>query len=857
MTVRQLVFLDAAVPFKGLLLRHLQPDAEAIVLTADQPATSQIARALQDRGGLEAVHVLAHGQPGRIDFAAGPLSLATLPQHQEAVASIGKSLAGGTLQLWACHAGHGDAGRGFVDAIATTAGVPVAAASGPVGAARLGGRWELDVREDDADVEVPLTAAGAAAYPAALNTWQGGYSQYWRHAENWSDGHTPIAGDSVSIGSVVILNNMVTPSLSGVAVSSGKLQLENGSLNAVNFRLDGDLYGFGVVTTSKLWGSGNITAGRGGILEISAVHMDDIMSFRIISGGHLKISGEAVTSSISIDDADQTLEVSGRGALTILEEEHITNGTIVMSGGILSTSSLQVGAGATLSGWGKVFADIEAGTGIVKASGGMLTLNGDVESGNVFTIDKAAPSGLQFSGGAATTGAIAINHANQTLAVGAGGNLTLTAAESITNGKIVMNGGTLTDVFGLTVGAGATLSGHGTVAAATDGSGKIVAAGGTLKFTAAVDTTTASDIHIGDGAVLKFQSTVGSSTVTPTITFGAGSNTLDLSGTSLAGFHATIAGFGAGDAIKLAGAGGAVLDSSGSFVTVRDGANAVIGTVSFAGPLIDDWFSFDNGTIVASAGSSTRADTILGTAGNDTYDGGSGADVIYGGAGNDTLKGGAGTDSDTLHGGAGNDVLRGAGGADFMHGGTGNDSIYVDHAGDRVFEAVGGGIDTVYASTSWVMAAGQEVETLRASNNAIVNGVALTGNEFNNTLVGGVGADILNGGAGSDILNGAGGHDQFVFSNALGPTNVDHVVGFTSDAVLRLDDAVFSGLAVGELTAAQFTTGSASGSAAQILYNQATGALFYDSNGAAAGGSTQFAILDHAPTLNHWSIEIF
>jgi len=48
---------------------------------------------------------------------------------------------------------------------------------------------------------------------------------------------------------------------------------------------------------------------------------------------------------------------------------------------------------------------------------------------------------------------------------GALGSLMIGAAESITNGRIQLDGGTLTDSFGVTVGSAATLIGSGTVAA--------------------------------------------------------------------------------------------------------------------------------------------------------------------------------------------------------------------------------------------------------------------------------------------------------------------------------------------------------------------------------------------------------
>ena len=37
----------------------------------------------------------------------------------------------------------------------------------------------------------------------------------------------------------------------------------------------------------------------------------------------------------------------------------------------------------------------------------------------------------------------------------------------------------------------------------------------------------------------------------------------------------------------------------------------------------------------------------------------------------------------------------------------------------------------------------------------------------------------------------------------------------------------------------------------RILYNTTTGVLTYDSNGSAAGGATQFAILENKPSITY------
>jgi Ca2+-binding RTX toxin-like protein len=205
-----------------------------------------------------------------------------------------------------------------------------------------------------------------------------------------------------------------------------------------------------------------------------------------------------------------------------------------------------------------------------------------------------------------------------------------------------------------------------------------------------------------------------------------------------------------------------------------------------------------------------------------------------------------------------------------MYGQGGNDTYYVDNAGDQVFEAVGGGTDTVNASTSWAMAAGQEIENLKAYGPGATSGVTLTGNEFNNTLTGGAGDDTLRGGAGNDTLSGGAGNDvldgglgkdkltggagndTFLFDTALSSSNVDTIADFSlTGDIIALDHTVFSGLSLGLLSPSAFALDSATGSGPEIVYNHTTGALYFDTNGAAAGGSTQFATVTGKPALNN------
>ncbi len=231
----------------------------------------------------------------------------------------------------------------------------------------------------------------------------------------------------------------------------------------------------------------------------------------------------------------------------------------------------------------------------------------------------------------------------------------------------------------------------------------------------------------------------------------------------------------------------------------------------------------------------------------DTMIGDANANVLDGQAGNDSIA--AGNGNDTLLGGAGDDTLNGGTGTDSMIGGTGNDWYFVDSASDIVVELAGEGTaDRVLASVSYALSAAADIELLTTTLQAGTDAINLTGNNLAQQITGNAGNNVLDGKGGNDTLNGLGGNDTFVFSTALGPTNVDRILNYSvAEDVIHLDDAVFTGLALGALAASAFVanaTGTATSALHRIIYQTTTGKLFFDVDGVGGAAAIQFAQLD-------------
>ena len=117
-------------------------------------------------------------------------------------------------------------------------------------------------------------------------------------------------------------------------------------------------------------------------------------------------------------------------------------------------------------------------------------------------------------------------------------------------------------------------------------------------------------------------------------------------------------------------------------------------------------------------------------------------------------------------------------------------------------------------------------------------------------FIGDEAANRLNGAMGADTLLGAGGADVFMFTYAPGATstwghaNADLILDFHSgEDAIELASGAFPGLAAGALPDTAFALGTAADASDRILYDQATGNLFFDADGNGSGAAVLFATL--------------
>ena len=153
----------------------------------------------------------------------------------------------------------------------------------------------------------------------------------------------------------------------------------------------------------------------------------------------------------------------------------------------------------------------------------------------------------------------------------------------------------------------------------------------------------------------------------------------------------------------------------------------------------------------------------------------------------------------------------------------------------------------IMSGTAAINGSGNDLNNLLTGNsgaNVLKGGAGidtLIGGGGNDTLNGGADADKLFGGLGADTLTGGTGQDKFYFDTALG--SIDTITDFSSvDDTLYLSSTIFGAIATGALSDGAFRLGTAALDADdRIIYDSATGALWYDADGNGAGAAVHFA----------------
>ncbi|KAF0812133.1 hypothetical protein IGB42_03410 [Andreprevotia sp. IGB-42] len=166
---RQIVFVDGGLSNVQTLLNGISPNLEVIVIRPDQDGLQVIADTVAGRSDIDAIHIISHGEVGRIELGNSWIDSADVASHTGLLGSIGQSLSqNGDILLYGCKVGADGKGADFINALAKATGADVAASTDNTGSTHLGGNWVLEARSGSIEAGLFGTAAALDHYDALL-----------------------------------------------------------------------------------------------------------------------------------------------------------------------------------------------------------------------------------------------------------------------------------------------------------------------------------------------------------------------------------------------------------------------------------------------------------------------------------------------------------------------------------------------------------------------------------------------------------------------------------------------------------------------------------------------------------------
>ena len=208
----EVVFVDPTVPEYESLLAGMGPNVEVVVLDASRDGVEQIAASLSGRSGIDAIHLISHGDAGTLQLGTGTLNAESMSTHYaDEFTTIQQALSEqADILVYGCNFAEGEVGQAAVARLAELTGADVAANSDRTGHIDLGGDWKFETQVGSIETDLAITDAAQMDWKGILTTETVGdqfsSSSYDNHdgtqkwASDWSE--TDAGGGGASGGDV-------------------------------------------------------------------------------------------------------------------------------------------------------------------------------------------------------------------------------------------------------------------------------------------------------------------------------------------------------------------------------------------------------------------------------------------------------------------------------------------------------------------------------------------------------------------------------------------------------------------------------------------------------------------------------
>jgi uncharacterized delta-60 repeat protein len=160
---------------------------EVVLLTADRDGLEQISETLQDRQGIDAIHIFSYGRDGAVELGGVWHNSLSIEAQASQISHWGTAFTTDSdILLYGCNvAGNAD-GELFVNRLSELTGADVNASADITGNANLGGDWELEYRDGNIETSVALSQTTQQDWSGVLDITTG-LLGHWKFDANAND----------------------------------------------------------------------------------------------------------------------------------------------------------------------------------------------------------------------------------------------------------------------------------------------------------------------------------------------------------------------------------------------------------------------------------------------------------------------------------------------------------------------------------------------------------------------------------------------------------------------------------------------------------------------------------------------
>jgi hypothetical protein len=168
-TAASLLFIDSSVADYQSLIAGVTAGTEVHLLHSTQDAVTQITNTLLGRQQIASLHLVSHGEAGRLALGQNDLHLAKLPSFTSQLQSWSNALTeDADILLYGCKVAAGELGQAFVKSLSQLTGADVAASDDLTGSDAKGGNWVLEYQTGRIEAGLVVSSAIRQGYSSVL-----------------------------------------------------------------------------------------------------------------------------------------------------------------------------------------------------------------------------------------------------------------------------------------------------------------------------------------------------------------------------------------------------------------------------------------------------------------------------------------------------------------------------------------------------------------------------------------------------------------------------------------------------------------------------------------------------------------